>query len=1029
MFTPSHFPFSSIANSDLIQNFDPTPSNNIVDSDLKKILTDSLTDDIVESLEFKYYTPDQLNQLAENYTASVQLSIYHVNIRSLNTNNNKLINFVHSLNFSFDIIILSEIWSTNLSYFLNLLPDYNFFYESPNIRAGGVGIYTKKSLIVSQTTKYNAGPTFRGYESLWLEISGGRNLTVIGGFYRHPSSSIKDFSEDFLISLDKLKNIKHGYIFGDMNICLSGYSSTPSTRMFIDSILDASFLPYVFLPTRLTSHSSTIIDHVYSNNLFIGNTSCKTGLVISDIADHCANFMFLLDPSQSKPIATPSTITFRNFSKINTDKFLSSLASTDWNIVYSCNDPNIALDQFTNIFTCIHNSSFPSITMKNKVRPDKKWVTPALIKSINRKCKLYKKWIKSKKIIDKNKYVSHSKLLRKDLLTAEKHYYNNQFDSRVNSIKIIWRNINTLINYKCPKGQTIPSVTNNGLLVDQPLLIANIFNNYFVNVGPQLNDAEPPDPCEVSFETFLDPPNPNSFYCYPATLNEVLDVIVKLKSSKSLVSDCFSSALLKTCSVHVANPLLYIINLSFETGIFPDRLKMSRVTPIFKKGLHTEVSNYRPISITNPISKILERLMFNRMIKFVEKFHILYDFQFGFRKHYSTSTAVLDLVNMIQNETFDGNYVLGIFMDFRKAFDTINFDILLKKMDHYGFRGYCHNWFRSYLINRTQFTNVNGSSSDIKNVLCGIPQGTVLGPLLFLLYINDLPNSVQQSRAKLFADDSNLFVIDNSLQTLYNKANSELASLSRWISSNKLHINYDKTTYILFDQVKKAPGTIVDSTVSVLPLQINNHTIGRERYVKYLGVYIDDKLEWTEHITHVTKKVSSLTGILYRTKTALPYKCKKDIYFALVHSVLTYCVEAYGNVVKSKLGPLVVKCNRLLRLLQSKPRRTPLRELYSQYDIVPFCHLFEFHTLRFIHKCLHATATTPNIVKNWFQRGIDLHSHNTRHSANFVLNSAINPKSISFLGPVLWSKLPLLLQNDPSYSSFTKGLKLHLSNI
>src|SRR6266516_1000055 len=135
MFTPSHFPFSSIANSDLIQNFDPTPSNNIVDSDLKKILTDSLTDDIVESLEFKYYTPDQLNQLAENYTASVQLAIYHVNIRSLNTNNNKLINFVHSLNFSFDIIILSEIWSTNLSYFLNLLPDYNFFYYFTNIRS------------------------------------------------------------------------------------------------------------------------------------------------------------------------------------------------------------------------------------------------------------------------------------------------------------------------------------------------------------------------------------------------------------------------------------------------------------------------------------------------------------------------------------------------------------------------------------------------------------------------------------------------------------------------------------------------------------------------------------------------------------------------------------------------------------------------------------------------------------------------------------------------------------------------------
>jgi len=286
----------------------------------------------------------------------------------------------------------------------------------------------------------------------------------------------------------------------------------------------------------------------------------------------------------------------------------------------------------------------------------------------------------------------------------------------------------------------------------------------------------------------------------------------------------------------------------------------------------------------------------------------------------------------------------------------------------------------------------------------------------------------RQSQAKLFADDSNLFVIDDNLEKLYDKANSELSSLSRWISSNKLHINYEKTTYILFDQTKKAPSTSVNVTVSVPPLHINNRAIGREHIVKYLGVYIDDRLEWTEHIDYITKKVSSLTGILYRSKAALPYKCKKDIYFALVHSVLTYCIEAYGNVVKSKLESLVVKCNRLLRLLQSKPRRTPLRELYSQFEIVPFYHLFEFHTLKFIHKCLHATTSTPTIVQNWFQRGNDLHDHNTRHSANFILDSRINPKSISFLGPALWSKLPAFLRNDPSHSSFTKCLRLHLSN-
>ena len=568
-----------------------------------------------------------------------------------------------------------------------------------------------------------------------------------------------------------------------------------------------------------------------------------------------------------------------------------------------------------------------------------------------------------------------------------------------------------MISYKRPKTQIFSSLTSNGTIVDHPPSMANIFNNYFTNVGLSLNNAVPPEVLKLPFETFLGPANPNSFFCSPIILTEILDIIAKLKPSKSVVSDCFSSSLIKICCTQIVNPLHYIFNLSFQTGIFPDYLKLSRVTPIFKKGSHADVSNYRPISITNPISKILERLMFNRMVSFVERFQILYDFQFGFRKHYSTSIAVLDLVNMIQKENFEGNYVLGIFLDFQKAFDTIDLEILLKKIGHYGFRGCCLNWFRSYLINRSQFTSINSCNSSTNTINCGIPQGTVLGPLLFLLYINDLPNSVKNSQAKLFADDSNLFVVNNNIKQLYESANCELSSLFHWVSSNKLHINYDKTTYILFDRVKKGPVIDVND-ISPLPLlTINKRQINREHCIKYLGVFIDDKLEWTEQINHVSKKFLPLleyyTGIIVLYRQSV-----KNIYFALIHSVLTYCVEAYENVSKSKLGPLFVKCNRLLRLLQSKPRRTPLRVLYSTYDIVPLHHLFEFHILKFIHKCLYNTTSTPVIIQNWFQRGFELHNHNTRHKANFILDSTLNPKSLTFLGPTLWSKLPLTLQSN-----------------
>ena len=175
------------------------------------------------------------------------------------------------------------------------------------------------------------------------------------------------------------------------------------------------------------------------------------------------------------------------------------------------------------------------------------------------------------------------------------------------------------------------------------------------------------------------------------------------------------------------------------------------------------MSNYRPISLTNPLAKVLEKIMYSRMMNFINKFHILYDYQFGFRKKFSTSMAVLDVITMIHKELYNGNYVLGVFMDLQEAFDTVNYEILLKKLDHYGFRGLCLNWFKSYLLGRSQFTVVNGYSSSTIAVTCGIPQGTVLGPLLFLLFINDIANSVVKSKIKLFADDSNLFIANKDL--------------------------------------------------------------------------------------------------------------------------------------------------------------------------------------------------------------------------------------------------------------------------
>src|SRR3989442_6179700 len=333
-------------------------------------------------------------------------------------------------------------------------------------------MYVIKTLNASQTIKYIVPPTASSscaYESLWIEFKIDNRLTVVGGYYRHPNTPINSFTEHFLSSLDKLKNVKYCYILGDFNISLSNYSSNNVTCNFVDSVLDAKFLPYVYMPTRFSNHSPTIIDHVYSNDLFIDKYICKTGLVINDIADHCANFMFLIDTDPKVKIMHSNEVKIRNFSKINREKFKNSLSAIDWSLVFSSNNPSSSLDTFLNIFTEVHDKSFPVIKTSSTIKTDKKWITPALLKSINVKCKLYKKWIKSKKTAHESKYKKYAKCLRKLLQAAERQYYSNLFDSNSHNTKTIWRNINNLLNPTKAKGSVISSITKDGISYDQPL--------------------------------------------------------------------------------------------------------------------------------------------------------------------------------------------------------------------------------------------------------------------------------------------------------------------------------------------------------------------------------------------------------------------------------------------------------------------------------------------------------------------------------------------------------------------------------
>ena len=472
-----------------------------------------------------------------------------------------------------------------------------------------------------------------------------------------------------------------------------------------------------------------------------------------------------------------------------------------------------------------------------------------------------------------------------------------------------WKLLNSVINKTRSSNDAKNFLINNSLTND-PALIVKSFNDYFVHIGPDLAKTIPTS--FKKFDDFLPPSISSSMVLLPTDECEISNIIKSLKNSASPGLDEIPPSVVKFACSFIVTPLVNLINCSMSKSIFPSKLKQAKVVPIFKSGNATMVCNYRPISILNIFSKIYEKVLYKRLLSFLTTNNFFFDHQFGFREGHSTSMALITLVHYITAVSDANETTISVFVDLSKAFDTLNHDILLHKLEHFGIRGSVLQLFENYLHGRNQCASDNGVFSDCLPITCGVPQGSILGPLLFLLCINDIHKSSTLLKFILFADDTTVLFKSKSLSELFRTMNHELKTVSEWFKANKLSLNISKTNFIVF---KKSIAA-----TSSFSVNFDNIQVKQVSSVKFLGVEIDSNLAWKDQISKVEKKISSAIGVVSKVRFKITNKTALLLYDALIASQLNYCNIVWAATYKSSLDRLYVLQKRALRICFHKKK-------------------------------------------------------------------------------------------------------------
>ena len=969
-----------------LSDIDQGPNTERQNNNLHKLLNGNHNEnddapDVLRNTRCQYFELDEMHSQVD----SKSFSIFSLNIRSLSGHFESLKDTLYSmLPATFSVIALQEIWSIHKTY--ELTGYNNIIFKTRDMKkernpncGGGVGFFVSSKFnfeILDEESIFVEGV----YESLWIKVEVAKNtFKIIGNVYRPntaPKANIKKAIEIHSSILSKINKSKvHSKcsieIVGDFNLDLLQFQRHDQTNDFLETSFSFGLLPVITKPTRVTPTSATLIDHIWVKN---EAELHRAGIILCHISDHYPTFYIHQAQKEKQP---PKPFKTRLINKDSQNSFRKLLKNANYDNVLSDENPETAYLNFFSIYNTAAEVAFPEITLRPKKHTfaHSPWMTPGLLVSCKTRHKLLRAKEKNPSSQNIAKFRAFNRVFTACRRKAQALYYTEKFSQCRTNLKETWNLIREVSCTKAKQRDKIPDFfQHNGNTLRDPNEIANIFNKYFTDIGPKLAGEIPSS--TKPFSNFLGLRNENDFKFSELSEFRLYNFIQKIKPKTSFGQDLVSSKVLQFVAPTILKPLKHLINLSLRTGHFPQQFKVAKIVPIYKDSDKHEFNNYRPISLLSSLSRLLESIVSFQLTAFAEAHNIFYKHQYGFRTKHSVVHPLLHFTENILKALNEGMINISIFVDLRKAFDTVNYEILLAKLEHYGVRNNELLWFRNYLTKRTQYTNLNIKGESFNSCLleckCGVPQGSCLGPLLFLFFINDLPNATKFF-SLLFADDTTFQITGRNSIDTFLRANIELEKAEQWFCANKLTLNSKKTRVMIFKGKRQH--------VHYYNLYLQNNIIERvgdhckENLVRFLGIWIDENLSFTGHLAKLKSKLNTGIYALATCTKVVPFRVRKLIYHSLFESYLHFGSIIYGAATSKNLEQIAIVQRKAVRVLTRSKYNAHADPLFKKHQLLKVGDLIHLNQSIFVRQ--FKNAKLPESFHNFFQR-IPLSSQRSR---------------------------------------------------